>query len=548
MKKSIRGMYLFALMVCLTLTFGVRAQAREADTIKTGIFAGDIELSGMNRQEATEAVEAYVDGLKGVEFTLVAAADNEVTVTAGELGLSWDNPELIDEALAVGIQGNVIERYKLLKDLEQDNLILPVKLTFSLQAISDILLEKCTPFDQEAEDATLVRENGAFQVIGGQIGYALDVETSVDKVKEVLMPEWDCQPHTIQLDVEVVEPKGKAEDLAQVKDLLGSYTTDYGTDNNGRGANVIRGCELINGTLLYPGEEYSASEGMAPYTVDNGYYMAGTYVGGRVVDGLGGGVCQVSTTLYNAILLAELEVTDRYNHSMMVTYVEPSADAAIADSSGKDLKFVNNQDYPIYIEGIAGNGKITFHIYGKETRPSNRQVRYESKVLQVINPTNVIVASDSLPLGYISTGSAFIGYKAQLWKVVLVDGVEVERTQVNSSSYKMVPRETVVGTATEDPAAHEEIMAAIGTNSVDHVKNVIALLTSQPAEGGGEPAAPSEPEAPSQPEAPSEPEPTSQPEVPSDPAAGQPEAGGEAQTGGEPAPDSQPAADGGTVG
>ena len=78
--------------------------------------------------------------------------------------------------------------------------------------------------------------------------------------------------------------------------------------------------------------------------------------------------------------------------------------------------------------------------------------------------------------------SAHIGYKAQLWKVVTEDGVEVSRTQVNSSSYKMVPRSATVGTATNDPTAYEEIMAAIGTNSIDHVKNVIALLTAQPAD------------------------------------------------------------------
>ena len=181
--------------------------------------------------------------------------------------------------------------------------------------------------------------------------------------------------------------------------------------------------------------------------------MAGSYLNGKVVDSLGGGICQVSTTLYDAVLYAELEVTERHNHSMIVSYVDPSADAAIAESSGKDFCFINNTEYPIYIEGIIDNKTITFNIYGKETRPSNRKVRYESEILEVINPpADMIYPDPSHPIGYIVKESAHIGYKAKLWKIVTEDGAEVSRTQVNSSNYKMVPRSATVGTATADPA------------------------------------------------------------------------------------------------
>jgi vancomycin resistance protein YoaR len=200
---------------------------------------------------------------------------------------------------------------------------------------------------------------------------------------------------------------------------------------------------------------------------------------GKVVDSLGGGICQVSTTLYNAVLKSELEVTERFNHSMIVSYVDPSADAAIAESSGKDFKFVNNLDYPIYIEGYTENKKITFNIYGKETRDAGHSVKYESEVLEVISPTtDQIYADSSKPIGYIVSDSAHTGYKARLWKVVTENGVEVSREQINSSTYKMTPRSATVGTATDDPNAYNEIMAAIGTGSIDHVKNVISMLTT----------------------------------------------------------------------
>ena len=280
----------------------------------------------------------------------------------------------------------------------------------------------------------------------------------------------------------VDEPKGSAEELAQVTDVLGSFTTSYKTSGSSRSANVANGCSLINGTTLYPGEEFSTYKTVSPFSVANGYYMAGSYVSGKVVDSLGGGICQVSTTLYNAVLLSELEVTERYNHSMIVGYVDPSADAAIAESSGKDFKFVNNTDYPIYIEGYTHDKQITFNIYGKETRDAGHSVRYESEVLETITPpADQIYADAGQPIGYIVTESAHIGYKARLWKITMENGVEVSREQVNSSTYKMVPRSATVGTATSDPQAYEEIMAAISTANIDHVKNVAAALNARAA-------------------------------------------------------------------
>ena len=281
------------------------------------------------------------------------------------------------------------------------------------------------------------------------------------------------------------EPSEK--ELAQVTDVLGSFTTSYKTSGSSRSANVANGCSLINGTTLYPGEEFSTYKTVSPFSVANGYYMAGSYVSGKVVDSLGGGICQVSTTLYNAVLLAELEVTERYNHSMIVGYVDPSADAAIAESSGKDFKFVNNTDAPIYIEGYTHDKQITFNIYGKETRAAGHSVRYESEVLETITPpADQIYADAGQPIGYIVTESAHIGYKARLWKITMENGVEVSREQVNSSTYKMVPRSATVGTATSDPQAYEEIMAAISTANIDHVKNVAAALNARAAAAAGQ--------------------------------------------------------------
>lgn len=483
MKNGIKRSCFGVLFAVMTLMFGMTVQAKGDDTIKTGVYADNIDLSGKTRAEAKAAIEAYVEELKTVEITLLAAGDKEVKTTAGDLGITWENQDLVTEALELGSHGNIIERYKMLKDLEHDNYVFELEFDFDIEAINSILAEKCAKYNQKAINVSLKKADGEFQVVEGQTGYLLDVETSIDLVYDYLTGEWDHQACSIPLDITVDEPRGSAEELAVVKDVLGTFTTSYTTSGTERSANVENGSNLINGITLYPGEEFSTYEAVAPFTEANGYYMAGSYVNGKVVDSLGGGICQVSTTLYNAVLNSELEITERHNHSMIVAYVDPSADAAIAESSGKDFRFVNNTDYPIYVESSVKNKKITVSIYGKETRSENRQVSYESEVLEVINPpADTIYPDANQGIGYIKVESAHIGYKARLWKVVTENGVEVSREQINSSSYKMSPRSATVGVATADPQAYEEIMAAIGTANIDHVKNVIALLTAPPAE------------------------------------------------------------------
>ena len=467
----------FAMLLCL----GLPAEAADvSSTIKDGIYAENIDLSGKNAVEAEAAIEGYVNQLQSTQITLNAGGGNQVKVTAGDLGVFWANKEIVEEALEFGSKGNVIERYKTIKDLEHEPYVYEIDLDFDVEAINNVLVDKCLKFDQKPINVSMKRnEAGEFEYTDGQEGRVLDVEVSIDRIYEYLTDSWDGKPCEIDLEVKVEEAKGSVQELAQLTDVLGTFTTSYTTSGSSRSANVENGCRLINGTLLYPGDEFSTYHTVAPFSQANGYYMAGSYMNGKVVNSLGGGICQVSTTLYNAVLNAELEVTERHNHSMIVTYVDPSADAAIAESAGKDFKFVNNLDYPIYIEGYTQGKKITFNIYGKETRDAGHSVAYESKVLQVINPeTDNIYADGGQPIGYIVTEGAHIGYKAQLWKIVTENGKEVSREMVNSSSYKMTPRSATVGVATDNPNAYNEIMAAIGTGNVDHVKNVIAALTT----------------------------------------------------------------------
>ena len=470
MKKISMAIPLMAAALTL-ITMPVNAQEKK---IEAGIYAGDMDLSGMTTREAEDKIRAYVDSFGGTEITLNAVDGGTIVTTASELGLKWGNEGILYEAANFGRDGDILQCYKELRDLEYSNKVYDIVLDFDRSKIRSLIEENAEQYNQEAVNATMVKTDGGFTITEGQDGIVVDTEASAEAVYDCLTDDWNGRDCEIDLVITVDEPAGNAEDLAQVKDVLGTFTTSYSTSGGSRSANVANGCRLIDGTLLFPGEEFSAYEAVCPFTEANGYYMAGSYLNGQVVDSLGGGICQVSTTLYNAVLLSELDVTERYNHSMIVTYVDPSADAAIAESSGKDFKFVNNTDYPIYIEGITTPDKhITFTIYGVETRDSNREVIYESVVLERTVPEEeVIYADESLPVGYCSVQSAHIGYKAQLWKVVRENGVEVSREQVNSSSYMKAPRSATVGVATADEGARNAIMAAIETNSIDEVKAV----------------------------------------------------------------------------
>ncbi len=461
------------MVLSAVLFFGLPVFAKE-DTIETGIYVDDINLSGMSESQAREEIQAYVDSFGAAPITLNAANGETIAVTAADLGLKWGNEYILDEITNFGKDGDILKCYKELRDLEYNNKVYSVVFDFDKDKIRTLIEEQGAQYNKEAVNATLTKTEEGFQITEGQTGIMVDAAASADAVYSYLTEDWNGEAGAADLVFAVQEPKGTAEMLAQVKDVLGTFTTSYSTSGYARSANVANGCSLINGITLYPGDEFSAYEAVSPFTEANGYYMAGSYLNGQVVDSLGGGICQVSTTLYNAVLRAELEVVERYNHSMIVTYVDPSADAAIAESSGKDFKFKNNTEYPIYIEGTTTPEKqITFTIYGVETRDPGREVTYESVVLERIEPDAEVIYTDAAqPVGYCVVQSAHVGYKAQLWKVVKENGVEVSREQVNSSSYMKAPRSATVGIATADPGAYEAIMAAVATNSIDQVKAV----------------------------------------------------------------------------
>lgn len=448
----------------------VNAKAND-DRISEGIYIESVYIGGMTVEEAEAALDAYVAELSATEFTLTAG-DKKIVFDAEEMGFAVTNEDIVEEAMSVGKTGSLLKRYKDLTDLEHGDLVLELNVSIDTEAVTTLLNDNLKKIDTKAVNNGLIRENGEFIYVPGRTGIAVNVGPSVALIDEYISTEWNREDATIELSAEITEPKGSEEELAKVKDVLGSYSTNFRTSVAARITNINVATERINGTVLYPGDVFSVNETILYRNAENGYEMAGSYEGGQTVQSYGGGVCQVSTTLYNAVILAELEITERQNHSMTVAYVPLAMDAAIAGDY-LDFKFANNTEYPIYLEGYTKGKDLYFNIYGVETRPENRTIEFETVVLSTEDPGTQYTAIE-LPVGTVTqTQSKHIGYKTQLWKIVKEDGVEVSREKFNTSNYKSSPKKLAIGIATDDETLRWNVYNAIATGDVTQIYDAL---------------------------------------------------------------------------
>lgn len=469
MKKSKKAGLILTVGAALFLAAGAPALADETDTISKNVYIGGVNVSGMTEEQATKAVEEKLGKGSGGNYT-VKIGDETTTATAEDFGMEWTNREVVHEAMEVAKGGNLIKQYKDKKDLQVEPKNFEVAYAPNEQAVKTYVEKLAEEYNRDAEEGDITFANGYPEVTGGETGIAVNVDQSVSSIMKAL--EGDGTELTVVAEVQ--KPSVTKEELSQVKDVLGTATTYYGSSYE-RNTNVEVGASKINGTLIMPGETFSVTAAVTPFNADNGYYPAPSYESGQVVDTYGGGICQVSTTLYNAVLKAELQVDERHNHTMLVSYVDPSKDAAIAEGL-MDFVFTNNTDAPIYIYGVGYQGTLNFTIYGHETRDPNRSISFRSETLsQTDASTNVkLVAKSDQNIGYLNqTQSAHQGLEAVLWKdIVNADGT-TDTVQVNSSSYQASPAIYEVGIVSPNTQASAAIQTAITNNDLATVQAII---------------------------------------------------------------------------
>ncbi len=495
--KTRKRLYALAVLTAAGVFTAMPAYARE---IPDGVYVGDISLGGMTEAEAEQAIDEHVKGM-AARKVVFDVEGQQVETTAAELGFSWSNRQAVEEAAGHAVGGNLIERYMGRKDLEKNPVHIPLETTVDEAMVENFIVTSCEGMVAEPQDATITRVDGQFQITPGTDGKMIDVAATKASIDQALK-ENNTGDISIDASVTVREPEVTEEDLATIEDVLGTCSTDFSSSGSARSKNLSVGTSKINGRVLMPGETLSGYECMSPLTVANGYHTAASYENGQVVDSVGGGVCQIATTLYNAALRAELEITQRQNHSMIVTYVKPSMDAAIAGTY-KDIKITNNYSTPIYVEGQTSGRTLTFTIYGQETRPENRTVEYISETLSVTDPGAPIERPDNslAPGTRRQVQSSHRGIRSRLWKVVKVDGMETERSIVSTDSYNASKAIVLVGPALPvesqpvetqpvQPPQELEPVAIEGIEGGPGVSGAAAPSPAQPAPSSGE-AAPS---------------------------------------------------------
>ena len=444
------------------------------DVIAHNVYIGNMDVSGMTKAEAEKQLEAKQKEYEK-EVVKLSAEGTVEEATLKELGFEIkDMDEMIEKALDYGKKGSIWKKYKQLKDLEKTAYVIEIKYGVNKSDTKDTITEKITSLENQAQNAEIKRENGQFIITEGKRGKKVELDESVKVIQTFFDKEWEAgKKSTIELPTVLDDPDIKTEDLEKVKSVLGTFTTTFGSTADNRGRNIVNATGKINGTLVMPGEEFSTEKTMAPFTTKNGYYAGGTFQDGQVVQTIGGGVCQVSTTLYNALILAELEITQRAPHSMTVGYVKVSQDAAIA-SGYKDLKFKNNTQSPIYIEGIIAGGKVTFNIYGEETRPAGRKVSFVSETLSRTTAKVTFVAT-SAPIGTMNkVAEPHDKVKSQLVKIVTENGVQVSKTVFNTSNYSEGVGKWEVGIGTDNAEAKAIVQNAIASQNEATIRAAIA--------------------------------------------------------------------------
>ena len=439
---------------------------------KAGVKLIGVDVSGMTPEEATGLVKnAAEKKLKTVAVT-ISSGENSWTLDSDAMGMGYDIADALADGLNFG-RG------------EDDNTVVitdggvgefDAKYTWDRGKIISALAAMSQSINTEAtaayaEPVTDWSQEERFIYHAGEEGITLNEEATADAIEKALgQGEFVC---TVEATVNAVLPGGNIDDLKAATSFIASYTTKFSARRDdevkqNRKFNIQKAADIINGNTIQPGEEWSFNTVVGPRTYELGWKGANGISGGKEYTiQAGGGICQVSTTLYNALLCANMEIVDRRAHTIPSDYVPVGLDATV-DTRGIDFVWKNNTDMPAYIfakvenvEGSSSRHTITVYVYGK---PLPEGVTYQSRneiTEERSRQDEAIYTNDaSIPTGYqLERVQGHKYYVAEAYQDKYVDGKLAESKLLYTDKYKGNPPEVSIGTGaplasgqTPDPA------------------------------------------------------------------------------------------------
>lgn len=405
------------------------------NVIYPGVSIENVDVSGKTAYDAKKIIEEKYQNLMQNKRIVIKAGDNNYTTTYGKLSAKYNIDEVVDETFNYGKNLNLYNKYKLINSPEKKTYKL--KFTYNAKPLDEVINIIKKDVNKDAVNAKITKQGSGFNIVPDVDGAKLnDTQLKTDIINSINnKPTGDT---TVQAKIDTVKANATKEKLKGVNTLISTFSLDYASISSpGRCVNIQLATKTINGTFLMPGDSFNFNNTVGERTAEKGYQSAPVDIGNKSGMGLGGGICQVSTTLYNAVLLAGVKATIRNHHSIPSVYVPLGYDATV-DWGTLDYAFKNTLAFPMYIEGSADNGHITFNIYSDSSLLS-KQYKLENEVYQEMQPTTVYQDDPTLPAGTTQVDqNPSVGHKVKVYLETFQNGTMISKDMITNDTYNAI--------------------------------------------------------------------------------------------------------------
>lgn len=421
------------------------------ERIYPGVQAYGIDLGGKTKEEAINILNEELVSLIGNKNIKVTVGDKKFELKYSDITPSVSASETVEKALQYGKDSSLFDKKKMIEngiDVKVDTV-----LSYDEEKVNEFANNVNNQVKVEAVDATISISGSNISVTQETNGKHIDVEGLINEIKGCIDPDPE-KAEEVSVELQEYSPRITAEALNKINGIMSSFSSTFSQADSGRVENLRIATGYINGTLLMPGDEFSYNNTIGPTTPERGYKEANTYVGATIVPGYGGGVCQVSSTLYRAVIQANIRSTERRNHSMTVGYAKPGLDATVA-AGYIDYKFVNTYDFPVYIQGYLSGNQVVFNIFGNKEAMGGKTYELVNEILETYNYGTEEVKDASLNEGTRIVKSAGAnGCKASGYLVTYENGVQINKELISTDVYSA--RNEVVSVGTKKVEAQVE--------------------------------------------------------------------------------------------
>ncbi|MBU2701595.1 vancomycin resistance protein YoaR [Sporomusaceae bacterium BoRhaA] len=442
-----RCCYVSVALVLLLFTGGfIFVWPLVAGKVYAGVTVEGVAMSGLTIDEVKNLLCLWRDEQATQQPFSVYYGEKVFPLAPQTVDYDVDVDATADEVMRWGRKGSLFERVQYICQAELRGHSVSLRSHYSEQKLENLI-------ENWRESIDKAPRNAGFSILhGGMIheetGHKL--ETSSLKTLIVQALNQSSGPKTLALPVTPLYPELTTGELAQtgLKELLATFTTTFNADDRNRSMNIGIAANKINGHIIYAHETFSFNDAVGPRDKEHGFKEAMEIVDNAYVPGIGGGICQVSSTLYNVALLANLSIVERYNHSKPLGYVGLGRDATVAYGT-LDFKFTNDFPFPVMIVAEVQDNELCIGLFGT-TKPTSETVKIVTENQQVISPAIVRKQDNALLLGETELDKqGKPGYEVTTVRVVEQDGSTIKREIIATDKY--LPENTVVKFGTKMP-------------------------------------------------------------------------------------------------